>query len=199
MHTLQPGCLVNSRVGGASWDYRSLGDNQISEAALGEPWETCLTINDSWGYHKLDHHWKSSGQIIRHLADIVSKGGNLLLNIGPKADGTIPEESVRCLEDIGRWMAKNSESIHGASASPIGQPAWGRCTARDKRLYLHVFDWPADGSLLVEGLPAKVSRAVLLADGRPLQFTGKDRSVTLMLPAKPGDAAHSVIALELAH
>jgi alpha-L-fucosidase len=197
VHTLQPGCLVNSRVGGASWDYRSLGDNQISEAALGEPWETCMTINDTWGYHKLDQHWKPAAQIIRHLADIVSKGGNLLLNIGPKADGTIPEESVRCLEDIGRWMAKNAESIHGASASPIGQPAWGRCTAKDQRLYLHVFDWPVDGSLLVEGLPAKVSRAVLLADGRALPFAAKDRSVTLTLPAKPGDAAHAVIALEL--
>lgn len=198
VHQLQPGCLVNSRVGGEMWDYRSLGDNQISHAALGEPWETCMTINDSWGFHSLDHNWKSYAQIIRHLADIVSKGGNLLLNIGPKADGTIPEESVRCLEEVGRWMDKNGESIHGASASPIGQPTWGRCTVKGKNLYMHLFDWPADGSLSAEGLPAKVRRVVLLGGAAPLKFTANDRSVTILLPAKPDDLAHAVIALELA-
>lgn len=195
---LQPGCLVNSRVGGEVWDYRSLGDNQISDAALGEPWETCMTINDSWGYHRLDHNWKSSGQIIRHLVDIVSKGGNLLLNIGPKADGTIPEESVRCLEEIGRWMMKNGESIHGASASPIGQPAWGRCTAKGNVLYLHVFDWPSGGKLLVEGLPSDVGRAVILGDRQALGITREGGNATITLPAKPVDPADTVIALETA-
>lgn len=196
VHGLQPGCLVNSRVGGETWDYQSLGDNQIADAALGEPWETCMTLNDSWGFHSLDHNWKSPAQVVRHLADIVSKGGNLLLNIGPKADGTIPEESVRCLEEVGRWMAKNGESIHGASASPIGQPAWGRCTAKGTRLYLHVFDWPADGKLIVGGLTAAVSRAAMLADRTALEFSGKDKGVTIALPAKPTDPAHAVIVLE---
>jgi alpha-L-fucosidase len=88
-------------------------------------------------------NWKSSAELIRTLADVTSKGGNFLLNVGPMPEGLIPRESVQRLEDMGKWMKVNSESIYGTTASPIGRPPWGRCTAKGNKLYLHVFDWRA--------------------------------------------------------
>lgn len=192
---LQPGCLVNSRLGGDVWDYQSLGDNQIADTPLLEPWETCMTFNHSWGYHQLDHDWKSAADIVRHLADIVSKGGNLLLNIGPKGDGSIPEETVTRLNEVGRWMARNGDSIHGASPTPIGQPDWGRCTAKGDRIFLHVFDWPADGILTVENLPRPVGRAALLDGGQALALSGDSTRLTIRVPAAAPDPANTVIVL----
>lgn len=194
---LQPNCVVNSRVGGTQWDYQSLGDNQISQSRLGGPWETCMTMNDSWGYHQLDQHWKSAGQIIRHLVDIVSKGGNLLLNVGPKADGTFPAEAVTILDAIGDWMSKNAQSIHGSRPAPFEQPGWGRITAHGKTLYLHVFDWPSDGVLAWKGSVPKVRRATLLANGREVRAILGGQSLALEVSAELRDPVDTVIALEI--
>ena len=115
-------------------------------------------MNDTWGYRSWDENWKSTESLLRNLIDIVSKGGNYLLNIGPKADGTIPEASVERLKEIGKWMKTNSESIYGTTASPFENIPWGRCTKKDAgngitQLYLHVFDWPEDGKLEVPRSP----------------------------------------------
>jgi alpha-L-fucosidase len=168
MRKHQPNCLVNSRLGdwkSYKWgDYRSMDDNEVSDRELGYGWENPGTLNNSYGYNKHDHDWKGPGEIVEMLVDIVSKGGNYLLNVGPKADGTIPTEAVSTLRAVGRWMDKYGESIYGTSASPIGQPEWGRCTAKAGKLYLHIFDWPGDGQLVAKAVKSEVKRAYMLAD-----------------------------------
>jgi alpha-L-fucosidase len=141
-------------------------------------------LNTTWGYSEHDHAWKKADTLIRNLADIASKGGNYLLNIGPKGDGTVPKESVDALRGVGAWMKVNQASIVGTSASPFPRPAWGRITAKTSRnsttLYLHVFDWPADGKLTLEGVPNPVRNARLLAGGR-VQAESKDGMLSVIL------------------
>jgi alpha-L-fucosidase len=166
---LQPTCLINSRLDTyklpTEWgDYTSMDDNVVPPNYRGGGWENPGTIGESYGYHKYDDDWKGPAEIIEMLVDIVSKGGNYLLNVGPKPDGTIPAEAVSTLRAVGRWMDKYSESIYGTSASPIGLPEWGRCTAKGNKLYLHVFDWPNTGELVVREIEGKVKRAYMLAD-----------------------------------
>ena len=164
----QPDCLINSRLGDwktYEWgDYRSMDDNQVSNRDLGYGWENPGTINNTYGYNKHDTDWKSHTEIIRMLVDIASNGGNYLLNIGPKADGLIPAESVRVLQEVGKWMDKYGRSIYGTTAVPIEKPSWGRCTAKGNKLYLHVFDWPVNGELIAGAVKNKVKRAYMLAD-----------------------------------
>ncbi|RQW07490.1 alpha-L-fucosidase, partial [candidate division KSB1 bacterium] len=163
---LQPSIIINNRVdkgrsgmagmttGEHAGDFGTPEQEIPATGLLGVDWETCMTMNDHWGYNKNDHNWKSAEELIRKLADIASKGGNFLLNVGPKADGTFPQESIDRLKAIGEWMSVNGESVYGTQASPFKQLDWGRCTQKaiggDTRLYLHVFDWP-DGKLVVPG------------------------------------------------
>ncbi|RPJ32459.1 MAG: alpha-L-fucosidase, partial [Planctomycetaceae bacterium] len=167
---IRPSIIINNRVGkgrkgmeGLSKSDEYAGDfgtpeQQIPPTGLpGVDWETCMTINDTWGYKSYDENWKSTEELIRNLADIASKGGNFLLNVGPTPEGLFPRPIERRLEEIGNWMAVNRESIYGTTASPIGKPAWGRCTAKGNKLYLHVFNWPADGKLDVPLAGAQVT------------------------------------------
>jgi alpha-L-fucosidase len=174
--SIQPAVIVNNRVGKGRSGMQ--GMNKYTDAAgdFGTPeqevpdkgfgpgvdWETCMTMNDTWGFKKNDTHWKSSRDLIRMVIDIASKGGNFLLNAGPTAEGEIPAASVERLGEIGQWMRVNSEAIYGTTASPFDKPTWGRVTTKPGKIYLHVFDWPADGQLRVplETLPKK---AYLLA------------------------------------
>jgi len=214
---LQPRILVNNRVDvgregmvGLSKSGKYAGDfgtpeQQIPPTGLpGIDWETCMTMNDHWGWNRFDRNWKSTEQLIRMLADIASKGGNLLLNVGPKADGTFPEESVERLAAIGRWMRTNGEAIHGTGASPFPDLAWGRCTTKAgaggaTRLYLHVFDWPADGKLVVPGLDNPVRGAWLLADPErgALATSRRNLDVGIDVPAAAPDPVDSVVVLEI--
>ena len=214
--SLQPNILVNNRVGAGRLDMEGLtkegafgGDfgtpeQQIPATGLpGVDWETCMTMNDHWGYNKADKNFKTTSEIIRMLADIASKGGNYLLNVGPTADGIIPGESIERLAAIGKWMKVNGESIYGTSASPFRQLAWGRCTRKtvgDKTiLYLHVFAWPSDGRLVIPGLLNTPEKVFLLADPQRAQLTTGRESDALVinLPAVAPDAINSVIAVEL--
>ena len=194
----QPNCVVNSRVGGEVWDYRSLGDNAVSDEPLDEPWETCMTMNDSWGYHRLDDNWKSSEDLIRKLVDIVSKGGCLLLNVGPTGEGVIPEPTVTRLMKLGEWLDTNGESIYGTRPSPHPAPGWGRRTVKGNRNYLHVFEWPDDGKIAVPGAGLNVSKAYLLADKArtPLKTELNGKNMVISLPAKAPDPVCSVVVIE---
>lgn len=116
---LQPNCLVNGRVGHNLGDYREMGDNRIPEDVVDEDWEVPATINNTWGYKVTDNNWKPVKRLIFNLVDIVSKGGNYLLNVGPTAEGVIPEPSVERLLAIGRWLRVNGEAIYGAGRSPF--------------------------------------------------------------------------------
>jgi len=207
---LQPSIIINNRVGkgrqgmeGLSKSSEDAGDfgtpeQQIPPTGLpGVDWETCMTINDTWGFKAYDENWKSTEELVRNLADIASKGGNFLLNVGPTPEGLFPRPIERRLEEIGNWMAVNSESIYGTTASPIGKPAWGRCTAKGNKLYLHVFNWPADGRLDVPLAGAKAGKAYLMADKKHagLPVSGGQDKITISVPDAAPDSIDSVIVL----
>jgi alpha-L-fucosidase len=212
----QPGILMNNRlfrIPEAGW--KSMGTEGYAPSldpkygdfitpeqhipATGMPgvdWETCMTMNTTWGYSEHDHAWKSDETLIRNLVDVASKGGNYLLNIGPKGDGSVPPESVRSLRAIGAWMKTNGESIYGTRASRFADLPWGRSTTKGATLYFHVFTWPADGRLAVPGLKTRVRTARLLSGGT-LQTEITDTGLILRLPSRAPDPVASVIAVEL--
>jgi alpha-L-fucosidase len=164
----------------------------------GQDWETCMTMNDTWGFKKNDHNWKSKEDLIRKLIDIASKGGNFLLNVGPTAEGLIPQPSVERLQAMGDWLEVNGESIYDTTASVFPRLDWGRCTAKPGKLYLHVFDWPADGKLEVPGLQNKIKKAYLLADKKvKLEVASHSEGVTISLPAEAPDPIASVVVLKI--
>lgn len=130
------------------------------------PWETCLTLNNNWGYHQFDNNWKSPELVVHALVNCVSKNGNLLLNVGPDARGRIPDESIRILKEVGKWMNKNSESIYGCGASTLPKPDWGRYTVKGNTLYAHWMH-PTVGHINVKGI-SDASAVYLLSSGAEL-------------------------------
>jgi alpha-L-fucosidase len=199
---IQPACLVNGRVGNYEQelmgDYQNMNDNGMPAGGIEEDWETPQTLNETWGYSRFDTEWKKPEDIVRRLVEIVSKGGNYLLNIGPRGDGSIPEASVATLEHVGAWMRTNGSSIYGTSASPFPELPWGRCTVKNNILYLHVFQRPADGALELTGLRNNVRKASLLMQpGRSLESSRNGASVRISVPPIPADAIDTVVALEL--
>jgi alpha-L-fucosidase len=211
---LQKDIIINNRVGagrsgmegftnagGFGGDFGT-PEQQVPATGLpGVDWETCMTMNDNWGYNSHDQHWKSSADLIRMLADIVSKGGNLLLNVGPTAEGLFPQVSVDRLKNIGAWMRANGEAIHGTTASPFPALSWGRCTqkrlAGGTRLYLHVFEWPTDGRLVVPGLLSTPRKASLLLTGVTLKTTQLTQAIVVEVPRTAPDTVNSVVVLEI--
>ena len=164
----------------------------------GVDWETCMTMNTSWGYNQFDLQWKPTKQLIHNLVDIVSKGGNYLLNVGPKADGTIPQASLERMEAIGKWMATNSDSIYETTASSFGKPEWGRYTTKPGIFFAHVFQWPEAGTITVATTSTQITRAYLLADKEKndLKIEKTDEGWTIFLPENAPDEHASVIAIE---
>ena len=202
VHTLQPRCLINGRVGNYGQDlmgdYQDMNANGMPVGGLEEYWETAQTLNTTWGYSKFDQQWKTPANVIQRLVEIVSKGGNYLLNIGPMADGTIPPPSVATLEKVGTWMQKNGESIYGTSACPLADFPWGRCTVKGQRIYLHVFNWPADAVLRMSGLNNQVVTAYPLLDpSRKLPVGRENGAITVALPTRSLDENDTVVVMEI--
>ncbi len=206
---LSPDTLINDRIfkrePGNRADYGT-PEQFVPATGMKDPsgkpilWESCVTINtDSWGYNKYETEFKSERDLIRMLVEVVSKGGNLLLNIGPKPDGTIQDDFVSRLNAIGRWMKVNGDSIYGTTASPFARlPFFGRATAKGDTVYLHVFQWPAGGVLRVPGLDNKVQSARLLANLAASLAVKRDGTDLLVsVPSDPPDEIASVIALTL--
>jgi alpha-L-fucosidase len=162
---IQPSCLVNGRIGNQCGDYISTGDNLIPSLPLDRDWEIPATLNDTWAYKSFDHNWKSAEKIARLLVTINGRGGNYLLNIGPTAEGVVPEPSVQILRDVGRWVTANGEAIYGTRPAPVlpyDTSSWGGVTYKPGRLFLHVFEWPH--RLVIHGLANTVKSVKLLAD-----------------------------------
>ena len=187
---LKPSIIINNRVSKRAKFKRDFGTPEQTTPGmdLGYDWEACWTINHSWGFKKADTNWKSTEQLVQKLSDIVSKGGNLLLNVGPKPDGAFPEASIGQLLEMGQWMQTAGEGVYGTDSSNILQPSWGRLTQKGQALYLHVFDWPVEGKLVLEGVKLQATRASLLgATEQALRVTSGQERVEIILPKqKPG-------------
>jgi alpha-L-fucosidase len=216
-----PNLIWNNRLGGT---YK--GDTETPEQYIpangfpGEDWESCMTMNDTWGYKSFDTNFKSTETLLRNLIDISSKGGNYLLNIGPDSHGVVPPPEVERLRAVGKWMDINSEAIYGTSATlfttPTGAlsstekdkagkpkfiPTWNwRSTTKPHKVYVEIFTWPT-GTFHLDKLPRTVTQAYLLADPahKPLKFKQTADGIDIQLPADPLDPIATVLVLKTAN
>jgi len=204
-----PMMIVNNRVdkgrlgmagmnaeGDFAGDFGTPEQEILDTGIEGEDWESCMTMNDSWGFKHFDDNWKSDTVLIRNLADIASKGGNFLLNVGPTAEGLIPAASVERLQIMGDWLKINGEAIYGTQASPFARPAWGRYTRKDNKVYAIVFDWPANGKLQVKNGDMEFSKATLIDGKVDLELGAVSTGLVVHLPEEAPDRMASVIVLE---
>jgi len=215
VRTLQPATLIDGRLG-TEGDYRSTGDNVIPAEASAEAWETPATINDTWGFRRDDTNWKSPGQIAFKLVDIVSKGGNYLLNVGPTAEGVIPQPSAEVLRTVGRWLRVNGEAVYGTGPSPFGDEfgewtsrgakdvrgqklflphtEW-RVTTRPGKLYFTFFSEPR-APFEIPVMKNRVLRAYRLADKAPVELKTDSGRTTFLLERPMLDPMATVVVVE---
>jgi len=215
VRTLQPATLIDGRLG-TEGDYRSTGDNVIPAEASAEAWETPATINDTWGFRRDDTNWKSPGQIAFKLVDIVSKGGNYLLNVGPTAEGVIPQPSADVLRTVGRWLRVNGEAVYGTGPSPFGDEfgewtsrgakdvrgqklflphtEW-RVTTRPGKLYFTFFSEPR-APFEIPVMKNRVLRAYRLADKAPVELKTDSGRTTFLLERPMLDPMATVVVVE---
>lgn len=198
---------INHNMGAAERRVSSYGDFETPEQGIPDaplydkygnpmPWETCLTMNDSWGYNESDKNWKSPELIIQSLVNCVSKNGNMLLNVGPDARGNFPEESLHILREVGNWMNKNSESIYGCKASDLAKPEWGRYTQNGNTIYAH-WMYPYLGHLKVSGLNDKVKNIYLLSSGAELHYQStlwnNNEAGNVFIPLNPNTRKYDAV------
>jgi len=196
---LDSGIIVNERV------CRSFGlgdfecpERTIPDSPRSRQWETCQTMNKSWGYNSSDDDYKTPAKLIEELVKVVSRDGNYLLNIGPKGDGTVPAQTTEILESIGEWMSIYGESLYGATRSPFSEePSWGFYTKKPGKIYLHVFTWPTNGSLTVPSPSDTVKRIFLMNDSANLlNFSYSDDNITISIPENMPNPYNSVIVMD---
>jgi len=199
---LQPSCLISGRLRGKNniSDYRQEGDRSIPAKRVNGYVETPMTLRDNWGYDRDEDNWKSNKDILERFSLCVCRGANMLLNVGPKPDGTLCPEEIQSLKAIGKWMKVNCEAIYGTAASPFDFDfPWGSMTQKEGMLYLHVLKWNPDG-IEFNGVKSKVTRAYLLADAEKKQIPVKQEEetglVTVQVQEKAPDPNVSVIVLE---
>jgi len=207
---LQPNCLINSRLGlptdAEFVDFQTLGDNVFASEYIDHPWETPGTIAHSWGYSAYEKEWKSTSQIFESLISNVSLNGGLTLNIGPRADGKIPYESITRLNDIGQWLNTYGEAVYGTKGTPLRAKNfdWGYLTSQNSEnkssLYAHVFNWPLDKKLRITGVKSDPS-SIYLMDGKTLKklnFIKNGSIIHIDLPKHASENFVSLIKLDFA-
>lgn len=215
---LQPDCIINNRLRSVPGDYVCF-ERGVPKLVDNRLWELNNVTNGTWGFKKKDTSWKSPAFLVFQLVDVVSKGGNYLLNVGPTGEGIIPEANVKIFQELGAWLKVNGEAVYGAGRTPFGdelgaysttekdakgKPVFNeakewRCTTKPGKLYITLFKWPA-GTFELKGLKGKATKAALLADPahKPLAFKQTGADVTVTLPEKAPDALGSVLCLDLA-
>ncbi|MFZ0963585.1 MAG: alpha-L-fucosidase [Terriglobia bacterium] len=218
IHHIQPATLVNNRLGvpgdfatpeqfipdhipTKSAALKLQGTTKAQEAAspsLPDPadfqlWETCMTINSTWAYNKNDKQYKSVKELIQDLVNVAGKGGNLLLDVGPTPEGTIQPEFVERLQAMGKWLKVYGDSIYGTTYGPLQNLAFGKTTAKNNIVYVHVFDWPAEGVLDVPGFPARVAQVTVLGDRRKLRWRQNEEKLEIQVPPTAPDPVDSVL------
>ena len=201
-----PDLIINNRLGGGVLGDTATPEQRIATDPLGRQFEVCMTINGAWGFNATDTRFKSAQQLIRNLSDISSKGGNCLLNVGPTADGIIPQPEVDRLQAMGRWLHTNGEAVYATDAGPFSiskPPAWGRATQKTKpgggtTLYVHVWNWPADGKIVLGGVQQAALSGRVLASGAAVSSAMSPAGLVITLPGAAPDPDVSVVALEFA-
>jgi len=211
LRSMKPELIINNRVGkgrkgmeGMTKGPEHVGDFGTPEQRIpatglpGVDWESCMTMNDTWGYKHFDDNWKSTETLIKNIIDIASKGGNYLLNVGPTAEGLIPEESIARLKEIGNWMEAFGETIYASSASPFEKPEWGRFTQKTNKIYAHIFDWSEDGKITVPMAGDKIKRALLIGkfDAEQLEVKTSAEGSVIQLPETKSIEIVPVIVIE---
>jgi alpha-L-fucosidase len=158
-------------------------------------WETCMTINGTWAYNKNDTQYKSAKELIRDLVNVASKGGNLVLDVGPTPEGTIQPEFVERLQAMGQWMKIYGDSIYGTTYGPLQNLAYGKTTAKGNIVYVHVFDWPPESQLEVPGFQGRIAQITVLGDKRKLRWRQDDAKLTIQVPPTAPDPNDSVLQI----
>jgi alpha-L-fucosidase len=215
VRSTQPNTLIDGRLG-SEGDYRSTGDNVIPSDASAEAWETPATTNDTWGFRTDDTNWKSPGQILFKLVDIVSKGGNYLLNVGPTSEGLIPQIPSANLRTVGRWLKVNGEAVYGAGISPFGDEygeyssrgakdvrgnklflsdAEWRATTKPGKLYFTFFSEPR-AAFEIPAIANRITKAYLLADHTPIELKQNGGKTTFDMPRPMLDPMATVVVVE---
>lgn len=204
VHRLQPGCMVSGRLGNDAGDFCVMGDNQYPDYKIASAWQTPASVYDeTWGYRSWQEHGKASDKAhekLEGLIKVVSRGGNYLLNIGPRGDGSVVDFERDVLLLNGAWLKLNGEAIYGASANPFDTTfTWGEVTTKPGKLYLHLLQQPENGVITLPGLNSKISQVTLVSSGKkiPVKVAVKDGSTRLQLPAdfKLGDKEIQVLSL----
>lgn len=200
--SLQPNCIVSGRIGNELGEYMTTGDNFIPRLPYEGDWEVPATLNDTWGFNKDDHNWKDPEEIIRLLVKINSRGGNYLLNIGPEASGHVPDESIRILDEVGKYVNENEEAIFGTKRVGIYayELDWGMLTRKDHKLYVHVFKPRRRVELI--NIANKITGAYLVADKRELEFKTSmtcegNSAIDVELPEDYFDRKYFSVCLEM--
>jgi alpha-L-fucosidase len=197
----KPSLIVNERV------KRDLGlgdfqcpEEKVPPVPLDRPWETCVTMNGAWGYNSSkENSYRSVHNLLQEFVTVVSRDGNYLLNIGPKGDGTVTAKTTNVLNGFGSWMATYGDSIYGTSGSPFAtEPPWGRFTAKNGKLFAHVFTWPRNGVLQIPEVYNTINRVYLLNDpSTTLSYTVSGGTINVTVPASAPHADVSVLCVEV--